>query len=73
MKRNGRNGGREKKLNTFDAVELMLQENLSAQINYSMVKSIAGAIDKKVQILSLAQSQYSTKENILQVNSVLLW
>lgn len=54
----------EKKTNTFDAVELMLQENLSAQINYSMVKSIAGAIDKKVQILSLAQSQYSTKENI---------
>lgn len=49
---------------TFDAVDLMLQENLSAQINYSMVKGIAKALDQKVQILKKAKLQYSSRDNI---------
>ena len=31
----------------FDAVDLMLDGNLQAQINYSMVKALAKAFDEK--------------------------
>tara|TARA_A100001015_G_scaffold311664_1_gene415352 strand:- start:141 stop:1547 length:1407 start_codon:yes stop_codon:yes gene_type:complete len=48
----------------IDAVDLMLQGNLSAQINYSMVKGIALAIDEKVQILQNAKDQYTPHDEV---------
>ena len=36
---------------SFDAVDLMLEGNLQAQINYSMVKALAEAFDEKAAIL----------------------
>ena len=35
----------------FDAVDLMLDGNLQGQINYSLVKAIANALNEKAQIL----------------------
>ena len=32
---------------SFDAVDLMLDGNLQGQINYSLVKAVAGAPDEK--------------------------
>ena len=43
----------------FDAVDLMLQGNLQAQINYSIVKGIAQAINQKTEILQKAQTNYT--------------
>lgn len=43
----------------FDAVDLMLQGNLQAQINYSIVKGIAQAINQKTEILQNAQTNYT--------------
>ena len=39
----------------FDAVDLMLEGNLQAQINYSMVKALAKALDEKASILINAE------------------
>ena len=46
-------------VHNFDAIDLMLQGNLQAQINYSMVKGIAHAIDQKAEILQNAQLQFT--------------
>ena len=43
---------------SFDAVDLMLEGNLQAQINYSMVKGIAQALDEKAQILINAEGSF---------------
>lgn len=48
----------------FDAVDLMLQGNVQAQINYSMVKGIAKAIDQKTAILQNAQSSYTPQNGV---------
>ena len=48
----------------FDAVELMLQGNLQAQINYSMVKGVAEALDQKIQILENAQTRYTPQNEV---------
>jgi hypothetical protein len=42
----------------------MLQDNLEAQINYSMVKGIASALDQKVEILKSAKKQYTPHDGI---------
>ncbi len=47
---------------SFDAVDLMLEGNLNAQINYSMVKGIATALDEKAQILIQAEESFEPKE-----------
>lgn len=43
---------------SFDAVDLMLEGNLQAQINYSIVKGIAQALDEKAQILINAEGSF---------------
>jgi len=48
----------------IDAIDIMLDGNLRAQINYSMVKGIATALDQKVKILENAQSNYTPSDNI---------
>ena len=48
---------------SFDAVDLMLEGNLQAQINYSMVKGIASALDEKAQILIQAEESFEPKED----------
>ena len=47
----------------FDAVDLMLEGNLQAQINYSMVKAVAKALDEKAQILISAETGYKPVED----------
>ncbi len=47
----------------FDAVDLMLEGNLQAQINYSMVKAVAKAFDEKAQILIAAEANYQPVED----------
>jgi hypothetical protein len=42
----------------FDAVDLMLEGNLQAQINYSMVKAVAKAFDEKASILINAEENF---------------
>jgi hypothetical protein len=42
----------------FDAVDLMLDGNLKAQINYSMVKAMAKAFDEKAAILINAEGSF---------------
>ena len=48
---------------SFDAVDLMLEGNLQAQINYSMVKGIAQALDEKAQILNNAEESFEPQES----------
>jgi hypothetical protein len=48
---------------SFDAVDLMLEGNLQAQINYSMVKGIAQALDEKAQILINAEESFEPQES----------
>ena len=43
---------------SFDAVDLMLDGNLQAQINYSMIKAMAKAFDEKVAILINAEGNF---------------
>mgnify|MGYP003684412213 FL=1 len=43
---------------SFDAVDLMLEGDLKSQINYSMVKGIAQALDEKSQILIKAEESF---------------
>ena len=47
---------------SFDAVDLMLEGNLKAQINYSMVKGIAAALNEKAQILIQAEESFEPQE-----------
>ena len=49
---------------SFDAVDLMLEGNLQAQINYSMVKGIASALDEKAQILIQAEESFEPQEDL---------
>ena len=46
----------------FDAVDLMLEGNLQAQINYSMVKALAKAFDEKASILIDAEENFQPEE-----------
>ncbi|NCX92714.1 MAG: hypothetical protein EBX03_14230, partial [Rhodobacteraceae bacterium] len=46
----------------FDAVDLMLEGNLQAQINYSMVKALAKAFDEKASILINAEENFKSEE-----------
>ena len=46
----------------FDAVDLMLQGDLKSQINYSMIKGIADALDDKAQILIQAEHSFEPEE-----------
>jgi hypothetical protein len=46
----------------FDAVDLMLEGNLQAQINYSMVKALAKAFDEKASILINAEENFKPEE-----------
>ena len=48
---------------SFDAVDLMLEGNLQAQINYSMVKALAEAFDEKAAILINAESNFQPQED----------
>ena len=56
----------------LDAVDLILQDNLQAQINYSMVKGIAKAIDEKIVILLNAQSNYTPQNGITFAEAAML-
>jgi len=47
---------------SFDAVDLMLDGNLKDQINYSMVKALAEALDEKARILVRAESEFEPEE-----------
>jgi hypothetical protein len=47
---------------SFDAVDLMLEGNLKAQISYSMVKAFASALDEKAQILIQAEQGFEPQE-----------
>jgi len=47
---------------SFDAVDLMLEGDLKSQINYSMVKGIAEALDEKAQILIKAEESFEPQE-----------
>ena len=47
---------------SFDAVDLMLEGDLKSQINYSMVKGIAKALDEKSQILIKAEESFEPQE-----------
>ena len=47
----------------FDAVDLMLEGNLIGQINYSMVKSVASALNEKIQILLKAEEGFEPQED----------
>ena len=47
---------------SFDAVDLMLDGNLKDQINYSMVKALAEALDEKARILIRAESEFEPQE-----------
>ena len=47
---------------SFDAVDLMLEGDLKSQINYSMVKGIAQALDEKAQILIQAEKSFEPQE-----------
>ncbi len=47
---------------SFDAVDLMLEGNLKEQINYSMVKALAEALDEKAQILIQAEQGFEPQD-----------
>ena len=47
----------------FDAVDLMLDGNLQAQINYSMVKALAKAFDEKASILINAEENFEPEND----------
>ena len=47
---------------SFDAVDLMLEGNLKEQINYSMVKALAEALDEKACILIRAEQGFEPQE-----------
>ena len=47
----------------FDAVDLMLDGNLQAQINYSMVKALAKALDEKASILINAEENFEPEND----------
>ena len=47
---------------SFDALDLMLEGNLKEQINYSMVKALAEALDEKAQILIQAEQGFEPQE-----------
>ena len=47
----------------FDAVDLMLDGNLQAQINYSMVKALAKAFDDKASILINAEENFEPEND----------
>ena len=47
---------------SFDAVDLMLEGNLKEQINYSMVKALAGALDEKARILIQAEQGFEPQD-----------
>lgn len=47
----------------FDAVDLMLEGNLQAQINYSMVKALAKALDEKASILINAEENFEPEND----------
>ena len=47
----------------FDAVDLMLEGNLQAQINYSMVKALAKTFDEKASILINAEENFQPQED----------
>lgn len=48
----------------FTAIDVMLQGNLKAQMKYSMIDSVAQAIDQKARILVDAENTFSGKHNI---------
>ena len=48
----------------IDAIDIMLDGNLRAQINYSIVKGIATALDQKVKILENAKNNYTPSDEI---------
>ena len=47
----------------FDAVDLMLEGNLQAQIKYSMVKALAKALDEKASILINAEENFEPEND----------
>ena len=47
---------------SFDAVDLMLEGNLKEQINYSIVKALAEALDEKAQILIQAEQGFEPQD-----------
>lgn len=47
---------------SFDAVDLMLEGNLKEQINYSLVKALAEALDEKAQILIQAEQGFEPQD-----------
>ena len=47
---------------SFDAVDLMLEGNLKDQINYSMVKAFANALNEKAQILIQAEQGFEPQD-----------
>ena len=47
----------------FDAVDLLLEGNLQAQINYSMVKALAKALDEKASILINAEEIFDPEND----------
>ena len=55
------NDGAETKIR---AIDLMLKGNLKAQINYSMIESIADTIDEKMKILDQAESSFRSESKI---------
>ena len=47
---------------SFAAVDLMLEGNLKEQINYSLVKALAEALDEKAQILIQAEQGFEPQD-----------
>ena len=52
----------EPQVPSFDAVDLMLEGNLKEQINYSLVKALAEALDEKAQILIQAEQGFEPQD-----------
>jgi hypothetical protein len=46
----------------FDYVDLMLDGDLKAQVNYSFVKAVAGAFDEKIRLLEDAERKVESDE-----------
>ena len=46
----------------FDYVDLMLDGDLKAQVNYSLVKAVAAALDEKVRLLEEAEDKVEGEE-----------